>query len=310
MSPDSKSAKPKGFIPTKRDVEIVLAVADRRALTTPQIDDLFFPTKGESRVTGVSSRCQARLKVLAENDYIESREQPTLLTEGRKPRIHLLSTKGAKVYQDETGKKADWSKQENDVTPRRLEHLIQTNWLRIYFELSARAHGWSIEEWLDDRTLKRMQPEMAVEVKMEGQKPLKTAVTPDGYFRLVVPTEEGRERVYHMFVECDLGNTTGVSSVWGRRDYRHKILAYNAFVHSGKYEALFEAKTMRVMTVTTSEERADYLKKLTEEAGGKARFWFTSFDRFDHTTGFADPLDHSIWQVASKLGYYSPTALG
>ena len=62
------------------------------------------------------------------------------------------------------------------------------------------------------------------------------------------------------------------------------------------------------MTVTTSEERVDYLKKLTEEAGGKARFWFTSFDRFDHVLTFSDPLVDTIWQVASKLGYYSPTA--
>ena len=87
-----------------------------------------------------------------------------------------------------------------------------------------------------------------------------------------------------------MAQETEVSSVWGRRDFRHKILAYNQLAESGRYKAVFNAQTFKVLTLTTSEERAANLKKMTEEAGG-SRYWFTSFDRFDKRGGsFADVL--------------------
>jgi len=50
-----------------------------------------------------------------------------------------------------------------------------------------------------------------------------------------------------------------------------------------------------VLTVTTGEKRLDNLRRLTEEAEGKVKFWFTTFDQLTPETVLTAP----IWQVAS-----------
>jgi hypothetical protein len=56
-----------------------------------------------------------------------------------------------------------------------------------------------------------------------------------------------------------------------------------------------------VLTVTTGERRLANLKKITEEAGGKSRFWFTTFEQLTSNTALNQP----IWQIAGREGEYS-----
>lgn len=51
---------------------------------------------------------------------------------------------------------------------------------------------------------------------------------------------------------------------------------------------------MRILTVTTGQKRLENLLAITEEVGGKARFWFTTFERILHADILVDP----IWNVA------------
>jgi hypothetical protein len=59
----------------------------------------------------------------------------------------------------------------------------------------------------------------------------------------------------------------------------------------------------RVLTITTGEKRAQHLRQITEKNGGKAKYWFTTFDIVSPATILTAP----IWTVASWEGKYSLT---
>jgi hypothetical protein len=127
----------------------------------------------------------------------------------------------------------------------------------------------------------------------------KVSLIPDGYFRL--HTCEPEEHVYHHFLEIDRRTETGESRVWGRRDWARKMKAYLVYFESEQYERQYGTKKGRLLTVTTGDRRLANLKQITEQLGGKARFWFTTFDRLTAQTALSEP----IWQVGSRDGWYS-----
>jgi hypothetical protein len=53
--------------------------------------------------------------------------------------------------------------------------------------------------------------------------------------------------------------------------------------------------------VTTSERRLVNLKAITEQAGGRSRFWFTTAS----LASAGDILTGLIWQVAGYAGAYA-----
>ena len=71
-------------------------------------------------------------------------------------------------------------------------------------------------------------------------------------------------------------------------------MAFIEYYRSGKYHARYHTKSMRILTVTTGQKRLENLLAITEEVGGKARFWFTTFERILHADILVDP----IWNVA------------
>src|SRR5688500_15716 len=75
-----------GFQLRPRDIEIVQAVYTYRAMSTPQIDALFFSVQGNRASTSrVSSRCLHRLKLLFHAGYLRRVEQAQTMSDGRKP---------------------------------------------------------------------------------------------------------------------------------------------------------------------------------------------------------------------------------
>src|SRR5690349_18908820 len=70
------------------------------------------------------------------------------------------------------------------------------------------------------------------------------------------------------------------------------------YKRGGLYEKRYGTHKGRVLTITTSEERLVNLKRVTEEAEGMQRFWFTTFDKVNYRTVFFEP----IWQLAHAEG--------
>lgn len=286
---------------TPRDASILMAIYRFRALTTPQVEALFFRADRREHQEGpkdkINTRCQYRLQLLYQHGYLMRDEQPQKLTEGRKPFVYWLDKRGAEVMAEHLdGQDIDWAPIGHKVSPFFLEHLLATNDVRVALTIDARKHNFTIAEWLDDRTLKRQQMTDTVTLRGPNGRTQRAAVVPDGYFVL-----DTGAHLYHHFFEMDLSTVTGVASVWGRRDWARKVAAYLEYYRSGKYQERYKTQGLRILTITTGDKRLANLKTVTEKAGGKARFWFTTLEHVRTSDVFTDP----IWRKAGDSGFHT-----
>ena len=261
---------------TSRDLEIIRAVYEYRALTTPQVHALLFANPaGSQRVTMV--QCQHRLKLLYHHGYLYRDEQPTKLSEGRQPLVYFLDKAGAQLlagyWHLEVGE-LDWRPRDNasGVGYLFLDHLLKTNDVRITLVRAAAQAGCIIETWLDDKRLRSRQMRDYVLLASTQKKEQRVAIVPDGYFCLTC----GQSQIHH-FLEIDLRTTIGRSSRDDTRDWARKIQGYIVYHKHGQYERRYHAQSFRVLTVTTGARRLANLKAITEQVGGRSRFWFTTF---------------------------------
>lgn len=284
-----------GFRLTLRDIGIIKAIYDYRALTAPQIAALFFHADGDREV---NARCKHRLRMLYHHGYVFRDEQPSKLSEGRKPLVYFLDSRGAEFLTGQLGEAIQWDRKDNKVSWPFLDHLLATNDVRIAVCLAAVAQGLKINGWVDDKALKSAQMKDLVAIRGEEGGIQKAAVVPDGYFVL-----DAGEYVYHHFLEIDRRTVTGEATSFGSRDWARKVRAYLEYYHSGKYEKRYGTKSLRVMTITTGERRMAHLREITKKIGRKgdnALFWFTTFE---HATT-AQILTEPIWQRADKDGLH------
>jgi hypothetical protein len=283
-----------GFRLTERDRAIIKAIYNFRVLTTPQVETLLFrPGPGQDHPTK-TTRCQYRLKLLYHAGYLVRDEQPQKLSEGRKPLIYFLDKRGAELVaelEEKPIEELDWDRHGDQFSQLFLDHLLSTNDVRVAITVAAKDHAWGIETWVDDKRLKKAHMGQYVMLKGEQGKLQRATVVPDGYFIL-----NTGEYVYHHFLEIDRRTVTGEATELGRRDWARKVRAYLAYYRSGQYEKRYHTKGLRILTVTTGERRLEHLKEITEKVGGKARFWFTTFEKISPAT----VLTASIWNVASK----------
>lgn len=283
---------------TKRDLAIVNACYEYRALNTPQIQQLFFQ---RNNTYGPLVQCQHRLKLLYHHGYLYRDEQPTKFREGHRPLIYFVDQKGAQLLAEYLGVEPadlDWHPRNNAAGAGHLflDHLLKTNDVRIALSLAAECEQATLENWLDDKALKSRQTKDYVKLQDTASDEAPVALIPDSYFCLKIG-----ERQQHHFVEADMGTVIAASGNLGRRDWAKKIRTYLKYHEHGQFQQRYQANSFRVLTVTTGERRLANLKKITEEVGGKSRFWFTTFDQLTPETALSQP----IWHIAGREGVYS-----
>ena len=287
--------KRKPFRLTQRDRDIVRSVYNYRALTSPQINTLHFPPQaGKTNRQKVSSRCHYRLRGLYEYGFLHREEQSSKPSEGRKPFVYFLDKGGLNLLAEMHGvfpDDLDWHPKQKQIRPQAINHLLATNDVRIAIELAAKNLSADIRKWLDDGTLRRKEMKDRVEIRTPQGSRNTVTIVPDGYCLLSVG-----EHNYHHFLEIDMGTVTGQSSNYRRRDFSRKIRGYIAYGSSGQYQERYKAQSMRVLIVTTGEKRMENLKVVTEKAGGRDQFWFTTFDKINGDSALSRP----IWAVAGR----------
>jgi hypothetical protein len=297
---------------TPRDLAIIEAVYSFRALSTPQIERLLFPGNPQDIQanvkdpgSGKTNRCRHRLKLLYHHGYLYREELPVPLTQGRRPLVYFLDKKGKDAlccHFDLDPKEIDWHRRQNTVGDTFIEHTLQTNDVRVAVTVAAQQHNFTLATWLDDRTLRKQQNRDAVTISgPQGGKPRRVAVVPDGYFHLKSPDYE-----FHFCLEADRRTVVGQYSRWGGKDWSRKVRAYIAYFTRSEpdkpsvYEQRFGTSKLRILTVTTGQKRLENLKRITEQAGGRGRFWFTTFDALTSETVLTEP----IWFKAGKEGHF------
>ncbi len=284
------------FRVTERDIDILGAIREYGLMVAPQIAKLFFSA---DRSGEVNSRCKHHLRMLFHYGYVARGEQPQKPSEGPKPLVYFLDKAGASLLSQKRGEQVQARHPSDLASYTTLQHRLATNDVRIAIVLAARKHGWQIVRWLDERALR--SPGLKDTVTLVGKEGGReqAAVVPDGFFQL-----ETGKKVFHFFLEIDMGTVTGEAARWGRRDWARKVRAYLEYHASGKYKERYHTEDMRLLTVTTGEKRSAHLREVTQKAGGKARFWFTTFQLTEKEGVLTAP----VWTVAGRDGHYSLVA--
>jgi hypothetical protein len=267
---------------TERDRQVLVALYNFRVLTTPQIQKLYFPSKKGSKDDTRFISCRRRLHKLYHNKFVERLRVPVLSGTGTRPLVHALKQLGAEVVAKslDVGE-INWKARDNKISPIVLDHLLEINDVRVAVELATRDSPFVLNEWLDERELKRCQKGL--------RKPLVTfKKTPDGYF-VIHNTKKKTKACF--FLEVDRGTESGRSKVAG------KIKAYQNYYFGGQYTKDFGTKSLRVLFVVNSRKRLENLLKNVVARISKGNiFWFSVMGEVAEKNILTD----LVWQTTPK----------
>lgn len=285
--------RPPMMVLTQRDQEVLRQVYLFRMMTREQIERLLFaPSQGQDHLTK-TSKVRQRLKLLYQHGYLERIPFPTGPGQWAWRPVYRLGRKGATLLAEEMklpmkqlyywGRGDDRDHRASDPSLLFMQHSMEINDVRIAVLQAAQAHGCRVEQWLDDNTLKREKMKADTIFRSDWDGDAKVGVIPDAYFVLHLG-----DRRAHFFLELDRATMSN-----GR--WRSRIHSYLDYVQSGRYRERFQTNSLRILTVTTTPQRLENLKKATAQAGGKDLFWFTTFDQVSPTNVFFRP----IWLLAN-----------
>lgn len=246
------------------------------------------------------AQVRLRLRLLFQHGYLYRKEQFQRRSDGMKPFLYALDTRGAIELAALYGcaiQDLDWHKRDGNVGPLHLAHLLLSNDIRIAITRSAITHNFTMAQWLDEKTLRRAHRGDLMTVTDAQGATHTSIVIPDGFFRLEYPNPNNpaKSRSLHRCIEIDRATVTGRASSEHNRAWDKKVLAYLAWHKSGIYQARYRVQALGILTITVGEERLKNLKRITEEAGGRERFWFTCVGRLHGN----DILTDALWSVAT-----------
>lgn len=270
---DERPEKPKPIRLTERDLDVMEAVADCRLLSTQQLQTLFFPSL---------HRTYERLQALYHHAYLDRLFLGVQTAMMNTPILYIIDKRGVELLRAKRGLDIAWNVQLKRVKPTFLEHALAINAVRVSVMKACNQMGRSLIQWQGENELKSDYD--YVQIRDENGRIKSVSLIPDSYFALQVTSGKT-----HFFLELDRG-TMQLSR------FQRKISAYIAYYHSGLSKKRFGTSRFRVLTVASSKERAENLKRVTEEAGGESRFWFTSLEQVLPET----VLDEAIWSVAGR----------
>jgi len=262
---------------TDRDKRIVEAVYQLRFLTRDQIKKLEFEE-------GSMTACQRRLSLLFHNGYLSAVHKPIPTGYGSSKRIYCLSKKGADLisylYGEREAREIKWNKKQNQVENFFIEHTLAINDVRIAFlKAVLKTKDYDLF-WFNEKDVKAWKEKIE-----DPENPNKTiAITPDAFFYLL-----GQEKKAYYFLEVD--RATESNQRW-----RNKVRGYVEYVNSGKYQKRFQTSALRVLTITTSEERMTNLIQTTESVENAYFFLFATFEQIKEKNIIFD----SLWQPTDK----------
>lgn len=254
--PRFRRVKPRPFVLTARDREVLDLVNEHRLLTSAQIAALL----GET-----STHLLRRLQLLYHARFLDrprTQIEDLIRNPGSRPMIYALGSAGAELLGVKVPK-----------VPKLqfLDHALAVSAVIVAFTLACRAKGtvrvipWSeiLESKVPEETRRKRTPD-SWQVRLPGQGPL--GVAPDAIFGLhYLDRPDGANRAY-FFLEVDRGTMPVVRRSLKESSVYRKLLAYHATATSEIQVRHFGFKAFRVLTVTKSPDRKR-LKSLLEAAG-------------------------------------------
>lgn len=285
---------PPRMVLTERDTEILRQVHRYRLMTREQVERLLFPPDHHQDHPTKTSKARKRLQLLYHHGYLERIPVPVGPGAWAWRPVYHLSRKGARLIApvasgdtSEPGsltvKQARGSRAP-EISLLFLDHLLKINDVRIAVMQAAARRGFRVDKWLEETRLKSQEMKDYVSVASEQGRSTKVAVIPDAYFVLHLG-----DRRAHFFLELD-------RATMSNQRWKTRVLAYLAYIRSGKYQARYQTRSLRILTVTTTRQRMENLRRTTARAQGGDVFWFTTIDQVAAEKVFSSP----IWLLAGE----------
>jgi len=253
-----KASLTSGMRITKRDVSLLRALPDYQALTTTQIQRLFFPSL---------SRAQKRLRILSNHGLLKRHYRSVAIGSGSVETVFFPTIRGVRILNSlglELGK--------NAITPRRefsdmfLNHTLARNDFRIGLELVLKYRpDINFVTWKHGKSIAR-----TVTMVYGENQPVITNVTliPDGLFEL-----EFNGQNHRYYIENDLG-TTSLPRI------RMKLSAYTELAIQDRLQVHDGSCPFKVLWITRAQRRLHSLIRTCEQVNQgrftRDLFWFTS----------------------------------
>jgi len=273
---------------TERDLLLLAHVARHRFLTSTQLALL----DGGS-AQGVL-RCLRSLYDHALLDRPKS-QLATLHDLGPRPFVYGLAQKGARTlreYGHRIDDRVDWSEKNRRAGAIFLAHTLDIADFMVSLEIASRALGSvtlmrqeGILAAAPDETRSAREPLRWEAVSVEQGRRERWTVVPDGLFGLTFPDETAA----YFLLELDRGTIPISRSREDHRSIRRKLKTYYDGWRGQRHIEQFGVKQMRVLTVTSSQERMHNMvgavRNITE---GRGSNFFLFVDK--ETLAVGDPL--------------------
>lgn len=251
-------ARPKNFVLTERDADLLVSLFKYRYLTAAQVERLHFPS------TQTATR---RLRVLQEAGFVAMFQPP-----GTEERVVALAEGGADIVAEQlTVPKPDLGWNGGQAKPKDyyfLKHFIGVNDFRIALTGACDARqdlellGF-IPEYLAERQEDGAIRKYIRDVVSDIRGPGKITHTPDGVFAL---EKAGKAALF--FLELDRGTETVSDPRRGILKHIHFYLRYLASDGYQRYREDFEVaepfRGFRVLVVTNSPTRLENIRVVGE----------------------------------------------
>lgn len=276
------------------DDRLLQAFGRYHYLTAKQVTTLFYKP-------GTFTTVQARLKRLADNDYLLALALPTI--RAKSPYVYTLATNG-REYLTELGIDIPGASyrpsKEHEKGYQFFTHTLAIGDFLIAAELLSRVvPGIRLEEVLHDLTLKHDPPQLG----SKAVKGKKTALVPDGWLDFRVK-REGKETESRACIWLELDR--GTMDV---KPLKTKVRDLVALYEQGGYKARFGTNNVLFVFATTAgERRVEYLRKwIREELEAtdvtKAKSWWFQMFAVCALPSEIDPHDlflGKVWYLARE----------
>jgi hypothetical protein len=256
---------------TERDIDILRHVHKHRFLRSTHLARL---------VGGSQQTLVRRLQLLYHHQYLDRpHEQIQFYTyAGSRPMVYGLGNKGADLlaerFQIPRGR-IDWTAKNKAVGPVFLEHTLLTADFMVALELACREHGkvriisfGEILRQAPEATQRRKNP-YGWHVRVTyGHEAHTLGVIPDKIFGLHrLDRPEGKNKAY-FFLEADRATMPVVRSNLRQTSFYRKLLAYHETWRQELHTRHYGISNFRVLTVTSSPERARNCIAANKQATG------------------------------------------
>jgi len=273
---------------TERDLAMLAHLARHRVLTSTQV----------ARLDGGSAQGVLRcLRALYDHQYVDRPRAQTaaLLDQGPAPMAYALGKKGARAlreYGHLINDRVDWTEKNKRAGDYFISHTIEIADFFVSLEVACRSRE-NIHIVREDQiiaaapleTRSAREPLRWEAVSVERGKRERWGAVPDGLFGLRFPDETAA----YFLVECDRGTIPVNRSSRDHRSFRRKLQTYYDGWRAQRHLEQFGVKQMRVLTVTSSQERMHNMvgavRSITE---GRGSNFFLFLDR--QTLAASDPL--------------------